>query len=268
MLPPARSGDTGQTGDVPKPDAGVGRMVGTVRAGDPGSVVNRSESRPAERLPARPLPDPPASDPSAPMWHPARHCRAAARVAVRAARNLAYLVASLPVALAGFTLVAVGLPVGAALTPVLVGLVVLIGLSTVVDALGRGQIRLAGALLGPPPASGGTPAGAHAVGGRRGRLGDRRTWRAFAWFLLAPVVTVVPVVVAVLLAAVVGRGLAYPVTEWGVDLSTSWGGPTWIGAVALHTGAGVGSLLAAPPVLRLFARGHAALVRRLLPPDG
>jgi Putative sensor len=96
------------------------------------------------------------------------------------------------------------------------------------------------------------------------RLREGRTWREFGYFALAPVTALVPAAVVAFLAVTVAHNLAYPVTEWGVDLNDAWGGPTWIGAVALHVGAGVAFLALSPPVVRVLARCHAALVRRLL----
>ncbi|MEV0644246.1 hypothetical protein AB0I28_03175 [Phytomonospora sp. NPDC050363] len=59
--------------------------------------------------------------------------------------------------------------------------------------------------------------------------------------------------------------VAYPVLFWNADLSVgTWGGPTWIGAVALHMAPAPVMLFVGPWLLRQAARLHTGLVRRLL----
>ncbi|BCJ39032.1 hypothetical protein Athai_65350 [Actinocatenispora thailandica] len=56
------------------------------------------------------------------------------------------------------------------------------------------------------------------------------------------------------------------VYSWAVDLSTSWGGPTQLGAVALHMAGGLAAFLLVPYLVGGLATLHAALTRRLLGP--
>ncbi|MEJ3746295.1 hypothetical protein WEI85_23765 [Actinomycetes bacterium KLBMP 9797] len=58
--------------------------------------------------------------------------------------------------------------------------------------------------------------------------------------------------------------LTYPVVFWGDDLSQNWGGPTWLGAAALHFAPFPVMLFVAPWLLKHITAVQAALVRRLL----
>ena len=70
------------------------------------------------------------------------------------------------------------------------------------------------------------------------------------------------------LMLIVRNVVLYPlpgVGEWGHPYpDTSWGGPTWQGAIALHAGGALLSLLIFPWVMRRLAIMQSALVRRFL----
>lgn len=59
--------------------------------------------------------------------------------------------------------------------------------------------------------------------------------------------------------------LIYPVSEWGHPYpDLSWGGPTWQGAVALHTGSAILSIFLIPWVLSWLVGLHMQLITRLM----
>ncbi|WP_191892440.1 sensor domain-containing protein, partial [Streptomyces griseoaurantiacus] len=118
----------------------------------------------------------------------------------------------------------------------------------------RARVLLGAALADPPPPS----------GGPWRALGDGRRWRELLYLLLALPLGASQGVVVLLLGAMAARGVSYPFVMWGVDLSTAWGGPTWTGAVLVHSGLGVLAILASPWLLRLVTDAHGWVARRLL----
>ncbi|GLZ78674.1 hypothetical protein Afil01_34810 [Actinorhabdospora filicis] len=59
--------------------------------------------------------------------------------------------------------------------------------------------------------------------------------------------------------------VSYPVVFWDADLAHgTWGGPTRLGAFAVHTSPALVMLFVGPWLLKQAARAHAAVVRRLL----
>jgi hypothetical protein len=101
-----------------------------------------------------------------------------------------------------------------------------------------------------------------AVPPRRGLL------RAVAHLLLSVPLGGLGVGLIVFWALVSVRNLVlFPfVYSWAMDLSTSWGGPTVVGAVAVHMAGGLAAFLLIPHLVRALTTLHAALTRRLLGP--
>lgn len=59
--------------------------------------------------------------------------------------------------------------------------------------------------------------------------------------------------------------LSYPFVQWNTTFTEhAWGGPSWLGAVAVHTLPGIPMLFAAPWIVRAATTIHAAWVRLLL----
>lgn len=59
--------------------------------------------------------------------------------------------------------------------------------------------------------------------------------------------------------------LSYPIVQWNTTFTEhAWGGPTWLGAVAVHTLPGIPMLFAAPWIVKAATTVHAAWVRLLL----
>ncbi|MFG3494019.1 sensor histidine kinase [Streptomyces sp. NPDC047928] len=175
-----------------------------------------------------------------------------------------YAVVALPLAVAGFVLVVVGLVVGGVLsvTPLGPWLIAL----TVRGALALGALHrlLARVLLGlsvEPPVRRTRPG---AFGWRRAVLGDRAGWRAVGWALAAPL-TAVPPLGAVLAGGVYGTLFTlHPVLgRWnslqvaGVRFDT-W--PRWTVPFAL----GLVLLALTPGLLRRALVPHRALLAALL----
>jgi hypothetical protein len=97
---------------------------------------------------------------------------------------------------------------------------------------------------------------------RRGLL------RAVAHLLLSVPLGGLGIALIVFWALVSVRNLIlFPfVYSWAMDLTTSWGGPTAAGAVALHMAGGLAAFLVIPHLVRGVTTLHAALTRRLLGP--
>ena len=175
----------------------------------------------------------------------------------QAARELAYVVAKLPLAFVGFAVALVSLVFGAGLTLTFVGLPLLAASNLVARAFGSAHRWLARVLLGehvaaPPPFERGTGF----LGWLQSALRDAPSWRARLYLLGA-----FPVAVAVVSAAVV---------VWG--LGAFWHSPpVWWGAPApeaiVFPLAGLGMLVAAPRVVRRLLCVDRMLMRSWLGPS-
>ena len=191
-----------------------------------------------------------------------------ALVGARTWRETAYLLLDLPVGVAGFTFVVVGLSLGVSLLITFVGvpIVALMLVACRVGAAGElRRARLIGLRLDPPP----PPAGEGTFVRRIVRqLKDAAAWRAALYFLLMLPVGIATFTVAVTWWATSLALLTLPAYFWslprgGPQFSDTyyWNKP-W--QIAL---AGVGGLvltLLAPWVIRAFAALDRGLVRTLL----
>jgi hypothetical protein len=175
---------------------------------------------------------------------------------------------SLPLALVGFVTTVVGLVVSLVLSLTVVGLFVLVPVFALVAGLARLEQRRALWLLGPT--AGERPA--TRGGSRPGpiqRLKDGRNWRCASFLLLnLPLSALTFGVVAALVVFLV-RAVTYPFLAWGDEsyYTQAWGGPTYLGAVAVHSGPGVLVLLLGPALIRALTGLHARLARNLVGDD-
>lgn len=62
--------------------------------------------------------------------------------------------------------------------------------------------------------------------------------------------------------------VSYPVVFWGADHSDSWGGPSWLGASAVHFAPAPVMLFVGPWLLKLATSAQVALTRRFLSDPG
>lgn len=97
------------------------------------------------------------------------------------------------------------------------------------------------------------------------RLRDPQRWKDVAYALLGLPLGALCLTVASLLGALVARAAVYPFAALAQrTYPTDWGGPTYLGAVALHTGQGLVVLFVLPLVLRGLSGLQARAVRGLL----
>jgi signal transduction histidine kinase len=194
------------------------------------------------------------------------------RILVRPCLELAYLVAGLPLAVAGFVLVAVGLPLSLGLLPVfLLGVVVFVATVWVVHGYAVVECRLADVLLDERLAARTLPAPSG-----RGRLGRPLAylrapefWKEAAFAVLALPVSAAAAAVVVPLWSGALAGLLLPLYAGRLAGSDgiAWldwdpGTETWAGFVA-----GLVLVVLAVAVSSVATAGRVALARALLTPS-
>ncbi len=183
-------------------------------------------------------------------------------------RGLLYLLLSLPVGLLGIWAILAGLFAAAFLALFLVGfalfpltLALVRWLTTVERTRAR---RLLGLRLPAPHRKPPRPKGV--LRRFRARLTDRQTWRDVAYILLTFPCALLFAAVLFLIPVLLFRAGTYPFI--GIFDSTAytndWGGPSYAGAVFVHTGQGLVVLFLMPPVVRVLTRLHATLITRFL----
>ena len=97
------------------------------------------------------------------------------------------------------------------------------------------------------------------------RLRDRQSWKDIAYALLSLPIGALCFTVVALVGELLARAAMYPFVAWAEHTyPTDWGGPTYIGAVALHTGQGLVGLFFLPLIVRGLTGLQAVTVRRLL----
>jgi hypothetical protein len=180
-------------------------------------------------------------------------------------RRMLYAVVSLPVALVGFVLTVVLVGVGAVVSLTVVGAVFLVlafGVTRGLAAFERARVRWLLRLPAPMPRR-------RTGRGLLGRLRERRNWRE-AWFLLLNLpLAVLSFCTVLLLAVLLVRGATYPFLAAGNRsfYEQAWGGPSYLGAVAVHTVPGVLVLLFGPAVLRAVTGLQGRVVQRMICDD-
>ena len=185
----------------------------------------------------------------------------------RALRELAFLVAGLPVAVVSFTVAVAGLSAGAGLVVVWLGLPVLAGTLAACRAFADRERRAVERATGhalPPHRY-------RPAGGLLGRLRDPQAWRDALHAVVALPVTIVTAVVAITCTVGGLGGLLYGTWEWALPrddesglVALITGTPSRLGDVVLNTALGAALLLAAPRVLAALVAVRAAVARALL----
>ncbi|SHE59685.1 sensor domain-containing protein [Streptoalloteichus hindustanus] len=182
------------------------------------------------------------------------------RAGVRAfGGRVLFALLSLPLGLVWFPLVVVGLGVSAATSVVLVGVagfLAVLAFARLMAKVERARVRVLLRVSLPDPPK--------PHGGLWRRLGDRRRWREALYLALVLPMGALSSAVVFLLGAMVVRGATYPFAMWGEDISSAWGGPTWTGAVIVHSGIGLAAAVLAPWLVRLVTDLHGRVARRLL----
>lgn len=182
-------------------------------------------------------------------------------------RRTGYGLLCLPVAIVCFLLTIPFLLVGTPLIIVAgVGLVVsLLALwsSRQLASLERTRaLRLLRQPIAPPEQS--------AVAGHLARRWWTRIRTPTTWLTLAYMVTNLPLSLLVSFLCLYPwlqtvYSLTYPIVQWHTTFSDqAWGGPSWLGAVAVHTLPGIAMLFAAPWIVRGATTVHLRWVRLLL----
>lgn len=182
-------------------------------------------------------------------------------------RRTAYGVACFPLAAISFALVIPGTIVGTVLMiTVILGaiiLLVLFALTRTVGSVHRWWARIGLGLFITPPArlrlSGGP------LARLRIRVTDPRTWRDLAFMIIN-----LPAGFAVTALSIYPwlqtiYSLSYPIVQRNTTFTAdAWGGPSWIGAVAVHTLPGIPMLFLAPWLVYAATWLHGRLVRAML----
>lgn len=182
-------------------------------------------------------------------------------------RRTAYGVLSLPVAAVYFALTVPTLLISTALI-IVFGLGILFTLAVfwlsrvfawMERARGSGMI---GAVLSPP-------IGPTVFGGPFKRWWQRCrspvTWRTLGFMLTNLPLSAVTCFLCAYPWVQTFYSLSYPIIQWNTTFTEhAWGGPSWLGAVAVHTLPGVPMLFAAPWIVRGATAIHVAWVRYTL----
>lgn len=182
-------------------------------------------------------------------------------------RRTLYGVLCLPVAVLYFALT---IPLFLVGTPLIVVFGLGFILSLVAFWISRQLARLERARLGgllrqevrrpDDPAGTGNPA-------RRwwARCRSATTWRTLAFMLTNLPLSLVVSFLSLYPWVQTVYSLSYPIVQWNTTFTEhAWGGPTWLGAVAVHTLPGIPMLFAAPWLVKGATSAHALWVRLLL----
>jgi hypothetical protein len=162
----------------------------------------------------------------------------------------------------------VGLAVSAALVIPLVGLVCFratFAVTGMAARLERARARRLLAVDSPEPAPFATRR--RTAGRLRARLRDRQTWSEIVYLLVAGPAGCASALVVVFVCYVIAQAVGYPFSATKVGYTdNAWGGPSYLGATAVHSGAGVVALFLGPWLVKLVTGGQGRLVQRLLGP--
>jgi hypothetical protein len=96
-------------------------------------------------------------------------------------------------------------------------------------------------------------------------LRDGQAWKELAYVAVCLPLGSILGMAAILYVALLFRAVTYPVVALVQhSYAQDWGGPTYAGAVAVHTGQGLVALFLAPLVFRWLTDAQGYLVRTLL----
>lgn len=97
------------------------------------------------------------------------------------------------------------------------------------------------------------------------RCRSATTWRTLAFMLTNLPLSLVVTFLSLYPWVQTVYSLSYPIVQWNTSFTEhAWGGPSWLGAVAVHTLPGIPMLFAAPWLVRAATTVHALWVRLLL----
>jgi hypothetical protein len=178
-----------------------------------------------------------------------------------------YVVLSALLGVFYFAFVLIGLALTLYTFLVVVGAFVLAGTFALARGIARWERGRARVLLGvtvtPPAYREPTEPGLMRRFGAR--LRDRQSWKDIAYALLSLPIGALCFTLLALMAELLVRAAVYPVVALAEKTyQTDWGGPTYVGAVALHSGQGVVGLFFLPLILRGLTGLQAMTVRWLL----
>jgi hypothetical protein len=183
-------------------------------------------------------------------------------------RRTLYALLSLPAGLAGFVVTVLSLAVSAVLSVTVVGALcfnlafALVRLCTRLErSLARRLLRLP---AGEPPRR--EPVRPGPAGRLAARMTDRQSWRDIGFILVNLPVSILAAFVIVLAAVLIVRGVAYPFMAWGnvAYYHQAWGGPTYSGAVAVHSVPGLLTVILGPVVIRTVTGLQGRLIQRMI----
>ncbi|MFD0969310.1 sensor domain-containing protein [Plantactinospora endophytica] len=178
-----------------------------------------------------------------------------------------YVVLSAVLGVLYFTFVLLGLALALYALLVVVGAFVLAGTFALARAIARWERARAGAMLGltivaPTYRQPQRPGLLRRFGAR---LRDPQTWKDISYALLSLPIGAVCFMLVAALGQMIFRAVTYPFIALAENTyATDWGGPTYVGAVALHSGQGLFALFLLPLIVRGLTRLQTATVGWLL----
>lgn len=104
----------------------------------------------------------------------------------------------------------------------------------------------------------------------RTRLTDPQTWRDVGFLMLNLPLGLLSFVTVFAVGFLIVRAVAYPFEAWDnvPFYQDAWGGPSYLGAVAVHSGPGLLALIFGPMVIRAVTRLHGSAVRGMISDGG
>lgn len=174
---------------------------------------------------------------------------------------------SLPIAFVGFVLIVVTVSISTVLSLTVVGALLIIPTFALTRLLTRIERARARRLLGLDVSE---PRRARPAGApwRRVRIRwqDRQSWRDVGFLLLHLPLALLSFLAAVSLVYFFVRGASYPFQAAGDPsyYEKAWGGPTYLGAVAVHSSPALIVLISGPAILRAVTGLQARAIRTLI----
>ncbi|HXP21090.1 MAG TPA: sensor domain-containing protein [Streptosporangiaceae bacterium] len=183
-------------------------------------------------------------------------------------RGTLYALLCMPLGLAGFIVTMLSLAVSAAGSLTVVGTLCFIQTFAVARLWTRLDRGLARWLLRlpadePPRRQPSRPGlTARFAAGMR----DRQSWRDIGFILLYLPAGILLALIVGLMAVLILRGVTYPFKAWDnvAYYREAWGGPSYLGAVAVHSVPGLLAIILGPAVIRAATGLQGRLIQRLI----